>query len=218
MEKVEKISFSRWFWATTGGFLIGTFVILATLKYAELLHYRMFEYSTLVLSSFVAYMQYRALSEVHNCSKRWIWGGVLSFQIPFLIILSLEMFLNINPMYNDFLGALRVCAGSVIMGIYHSTILKKLNYTKVYLYPISYAIAFFSAFALIAGLGYINVIYTLSVVFFNVPSIIIIVCSYSLCTSVSFMYIQKQTFKDVVLPEDKWDTWRRELKEKEQNQ
>lgn len=215
---IEIIPLWRWLRATVLGFLIGIFVVSATLRYADLLHYNMFEYSKIIIPAFVAYMQYRVLSEVHKLNKRWIWAGVLSFQLTSLIMLVVEIFINFDSRYNDIILALRVCVGSVIMGTYHATILKKLKYTHTYVYPIGYSIAFVISLILVAVLAFINEYYALPVVFMNVPSFIIVVCSYAACTSFAFIYIQKQTFKDVIMPEDKWSKWRKELEEKEQNQ
>lgn len=215
--QIEIIPFWRWFRATTGGFLIGTFVVLVTLNYAQLLYLNLFEFSMIVLPTFIAYMQYRALSEVHNFSKRWIWVGVLSFQIASLILLGFELVLYSEPMYSDVFLVLRVFLGSFILGIYHAGLLKKLKYTHTYMYSIGYCIAFISSLLLVSALAYVNEYYALPIAFTRVPSILIIVCSYAVCTSLAFSYIQKQTFKDVALPEDKWDKWRRDLSEKEDN-
>lgn len=215
--QIEKISMWRWFRATVGGFLIGTFVVLATERYAQLLYLNLFEFSMIVLPTFIAYMQYRALSEVHNFSKRWIWVGVLSFQIASLILLAFELLLNPEPKYSDIFLVLRVFIGSIVLGLYHARWLKKINYTHTYMYSIGYSMAFISSLLLVSALAYINEYFTLPIAFMNVPSFIVVICSYAICTSLAFSYIQKQTFKDVILPEDKWDKWRRDLSEKEDN-
>ncbi len=214
---IEKITFWRWFRATVGGFLIGTFVVLATERYARLIHLDIYELSLIVLPAFVAYMQYRALSEVHNFNKRWIGLGVFSFQLASLILLGFVLILNPELKYSNAFLVLRVFVGSFILGIYHGGLLKKLNYTHTYMYSIGYSIAFVSSLLLVSALAYINKYYELPVASMNVPSFIIVICSYAICTSLAFSYIQKQTFKDVVLPEDKWDKWRRDLSEKEES-
>lgn len=214
---IERIPFARWFRATSGGFLIGTFVVIATERYAQLLHLTLSEISMIVLPIFVAYMQYRALSNAHNMGKQWIWAGITSFLISSLIVQIFDLLLPHSPTSGSFLVMLQKFVISFTLGAYHAGILKKLNYTHTYLYPIGYSIAFIISILFVPDLSHISKYYELPVAFMNLPSFVIVMCSYAVCTSLAFSYIQKQTFKDVVLPEDKWDKWRRELNEKEEN-